>query len=100
MYALDVYIASLGPTLLVIGLVAFIALSRPDRPVIRACAIAFSVVLMWRYMGWRLSDTVPALDDSVPDAIAGWIFASIEAMTLVSATLAMFILSRTRNRTA
>jgi cellulose synthase (UDP-forming) len=99
LYALDIYIASLGPAFLVVGLAVFIGLSSPQQPILRIFAIIVAVALSWRYMLWRISDTIPEFDDSVPDAIAGWTFAALEALTLVSATLAMFILSRTRDRT-
>ncbi len=95
MFALDSDTASLALSLVVLGAgVLLFGLARPDQAIVRIMAIVIVVVLAWRYMIWRLSDTIPAFDGS-PDAIAGWLFAMLEAATLVSSTLALFILSRT-----
>ena len=98
MFALDSDTASLALSLVVLGAgVLLFGLARPDQAIVRIMAIVIVVVLAWRYMTWRFSDTIPGFDGS-PDAIAGWLFAMLEATTLVSSTLALFILSRTRDR--
>src|SRR6478752_2254636 len=98
MFALDSDTASLALSLVVLGGGALLfGLVRPDQAVMRIVAIVIVVVLAWRYMAWRFGDTIPAFDGT-PDAIAGWLFAMLEAATLASSTLALFILSRTRNR--
>ena len=98
MFALDAYSASIAPTLLVlgIGLVMF-GLLRPTEQPARALAVVAVILLSWRYMAWRFTETIPPFDGR-PDAIASWLFALLEAGTVVSSTLAVTILSRTRDR--
>lgn len=98
MFALDPLVASLAPALLAVGAALLLSvLARPDGQPMRAVAVIVSVILAWRYVAWRFRETIPAFDGS-PDALAGWIFAILETTTVISATVALFILSRTRNR--
>jgi cellulose synthase (UDP-forming) len=98
MLALGDYAAVLAPTLLLFGL-ALIVLPLLDQrgPVVRAALLGLTIVLAWRYMAWRMAETIPPLGLNL-DAILGWLFALLEAGTLVSSTLAFLILSRTRDR--
>jgi len=98
--ALDALTASLAPTLLVAGLALLVLpFARPDQPVVRALALGAVVLLAWRYMAWRFTETIPPPGLSV-DAIAAWGFALLEAGTVLSSTFAFAILSRTRDRRA
>ncbi|WP_207538714.1 glycosyltransferase [Sabulicella rubraurantiaca] len=98
MLALDDYIASLAPSLLVLGLaLAVLPFLRREDPLTRAVVLALPVLLAWRYMAWRFAETVPPLDWTL-DAAAGWSFALLEAGTLVSSTIAFAIMTRTRDR--
>jgi cellulose synthase/poly-beta-1,6-N-acetylglucosamine synthase-like glycosyltransferase len=96
--ALGPYAASLAPALLVLGLgIAILWVVRSDRQPLRALAAAVAIALTWRYEYWRFTETIP-VSDSLVDAVAAWAFALLEACTLISATIALVILSRTRDR--
>ena len=71
---------------------------RRESAVARSIVIAVSVTLGWRYMLWRLSDTLPPVGFT-PDYVAGVIFAGVEALALLSTSLSFFFLTRIRNRT-
>jgi len=98
MLALDDYTAALAPSLLVLG-VAFALLPLLDRenPLVRAMLFLVPVLLAWRYMAWRVTETIPPPGLDI-DAVAGWGFALLEAGTLLSSTLAFAILARRRDR--
>ncbi len=66
---------------------------------VRTCAILLSLGLGWRYMTWRIFDTVPSANNPV-DFIVGAIFTTVEAFTMLGATASQLFLTRTRNRTA
>lgn len=99
MFAMSAISASLGPGLLALALWLVLPLIPPDRQPWRMGMFALVIVLAWRYMAWRFIETIPELDFSV-DAIVAWGFALLEAGTVVSTTIAFFILSRTRDRKA
>jgi cellulose synthase (UDP-forming) len=98
MLSLSPNIASLGPLALILGLALVIfALIKPDQGLARAGAVVLALSMGWRYMTWRITETVPSFDRPL-DAILGWAFLTLEAATLVSSTFSLFILSRTRDR--
>ena len=98
MFALDDYVAALAPSLIVAGLaLALLPLLDRGSPAVRAVLFAFPVLMAWRYMAWRFAETIPPLGLDL-DALAGWLFALLEAGTLLSSSLAFLILSRTRDR--
>lgn len=98
MLALGDYDAALAPALIVLGLALLILpLCRRDDPVVRAVLCITAVVLAWRYMAWRVAETVPELGWDT-DALFGWGFVILEAGTLLSSTLAFLMLTRTRHR--
>ena len=98
MLALSDYSAALAPTLLILGLAfAVLPLLDPRSQVVRAGLMGMTIVFAWRYMAWRISETIPPIGFDV-DAIFGWLFAMLEAGTLLSSTFAFFILSRSKNR--
>lgn len=66
---------------------------------IRAAAILIGIALGWRYMTWRIFDTVPSADHPINFA-TGVIFTAVEALTMVGATISQLFLTRTRNRSA
>lgn len=99
MLALDEYSASLGLTLLVLGAGSALPWIAPTSPWPRALLCLVSVVLQWRYASWRLCCTVPAASLSLETVVA-WGFALLEMVTVISATLAILILARTRDRSA
>jgi cellulose synthase (UDP-forming) len=92
--------ASLAPAILVAGLCLLVLpLARPDGLWVRAAALGGVVLLSWRYMVWRFTETVAPIGLDI-DAIASWTFAVLEAGTILSSTLAFGILTRTRGRSA
>ena len=97
MLALDSYLSSFAGAAIVLGL-ALILLPAFDRSSgwVRVFLLGLTTFLGWRYVYWRITETVPA--GSGPDALAGWAFVTIEALTLVSSTLAYLILTRRRDR--
>src|SRR5260370_25993414 len=53
---------------------------------------------MWRYMVWRLFSSLPAPDLTL-DYCVGITFASVELLSMLSATVTLFFLTKSRNRT-
>jgi cellulose synthase (UDP-forming) len=60
------------------------------------CSIA--IFLMWRYMIWRLFGSLPELGLTL-DYCVGITFASVELLSMLSATMSLFLLTKSRNRT-
>jgi cellulose synthase (UDP-forming) len=60
------------------------------------CSIA--IFLMWRYMTWRLFSSLPEPGLTL-DYCVGIIFASVELLSMLSATMSLFLLTKSRNRT-
>jgi cellulose synthase (UDP-forming) len=94
------YFDALLPAL-VIALLASAVLPWVNRnnTFVRTCAILISLGLGWRYMTWRIFDTVPSANSPV-DFLVGAIFTAVEALTMLGATASQMFLTRTRNRTA
>ncbi|MEY9460378.1 cellulose synthase (UDP-forming) [Bradyrhizobium ottawaense] len=65
----------------------------------RALLLGAAAVLSWRYMAWRFTETLAPLDWTA-DALFSWGFATLEAVTMLSSTIAFFILSRVNDRSA
>ncbi|MCB1528470.1 MAG: glycosyltransferase [Hyphomicrobiaceae bacterium] len=70
---------------------------RPDFPPARIGIILLSVFLMWRYMIWRITETLPPVGYTLEFGI-GIVFLVIEVLSVISATLAMLWMTRTRSR--
>lgn len=100
MLLVDAYAASLGLALAIIGF-AWLVLPhcRRDNIWLRSALMLVVIVLSWRYIAWRFTDTIPALEFELESLIA-WAFASLEALAMVSATIAAGIMTRTCERTA
>lgn len=91
-------LAAFAPSAIVLGLALLILpFTRTDQPIIRVVAILGSAFLSWRYIGWRLSDTVQPLDEGI-SGIASWMFVGIETLTVISASIAAFFLMRHKDR--
>ena len=60
------------------------------------CVVA--IVLMWRYMAWRFFGSLPELGFTL-DYFTGITFAGTELLSMLSTTMSMFFLIRTRDRT-
>jgi cellulose synthase (UDP-forming) len=68
---------------------------RDDRP--RMLLFGISILLLWRYIGWRFSMTIPPLAPNL-ESLYAWMFALVEAAAAVGSTLAFVTLGRTRDR--
>lgn len=68
-----------------------------NNTIIRTCAILFGIALGWRYMSWRIFDTLPSADDPL-NFTTGVIFTAVETLTMIGATISQLFLTRTRNR--
>lgn len=84
---------------IVLGLCAIGLLPWLDRKntIVRTVVIAICLALAWRYMVWRITETLPPPGLSL-DFAFGVGFTFIEFMSLVGSSLAMFFLTRTINR--
>lgn len=98
--ALPFWIETLTPSLLIIALAAAILpwVNR-DYAVVRVSALGVCVIFGWRYMAWRLWDTIPPVHHPVDFAL-GVVFVTIEFLALFGTTLTNFFLCRIRDRSA
>ena len=64
----------------------------------RAIAIGVCVFLGWRYMFWRITETLPPSDQTLDFAV-GATFTSVEMLSMLGSTLALAFLTRTIDRT-
>jgi cellulose synthase (UDP-forming) len=71
---------------------------RRESAAARTLVIAVSIFLGWRYMLWRITDTLPP-PGLTADYITGALFALTEALALLSTSLSFFFLTRIRDRT-
>jgi cellulose synthase (UDP-forming) len=65
----------------------------------RSIVVAVGIALMWRYIFWRWTASLPPIGLS-QDWVAGVIFAATESLALFGTTLSLFFLTRVRSRTA
>jgi len=85
----------------IIGLLAAAILPWVNRnnTVVRTCAVIICLGLGWRYMTWRMFNTIPSASDPI-DFIVGFLFTAVEAITMLGSSASQIFLTRTRNRTA
>ena len=87
------------PSILIVALaIAILPWVSRNNSVVRFCALGVCIVLSWRYMLWRIFDTVPPIDEPV-NFVIGFAFTAIEALSMVGTTLTKLFLTRVRNRT-
>ena len=86
---------------LVVGLIAVAVLPWLDRnnTLARTLAVGVCLFLGWRYMFWRISETLPPLSEPL-DLSVGVAFTLIEMLSMLGTTLALIFLTRTKDRTA
>ena len=84
----------------VIAALAIAILPWVDRnnSLVRFSALGICVALSWRYILWRLFDTVPPLDEPL-NFVIGAAFVAIEALSTAGTTLTELFLTRVRDRT-
>ena len=98
MLALGAESASLATSVVLAGLALLILPLVPrNSPVVRAALCLIAILLSWRYMIWRFTETVPSFDLSI-EGLAGWCFVLLEGATVLSSSFAFVILSRTLDR--
>ena len=85
---------------LVLGLLAIAVLPwlNRDNTIARAVAISLCLLLAWRYMLWRVMDTLPPAGPTL-DFGVGLLFIAVEMLSMLGATVASVFLIRTRDRT-
>jgi cellulose synthase (UDP-forming) len=92
--------AAFAPSLVVAGIALSVLpfCSRSDTRV-RAVLFSVSVFLGWRYIVWRLGNTLPApaLDG---DFVFGCVFMILETLVMLGSTCSSLILVRTRDRSS
>lgn len=99
MLTLSTYVSALAEAAIVMGFrLLVLPLLDPKIWLWRGILLAGSMLLAWRYMVWRFTDTLAPLGWTA-DAIFSWSFAILEALTVLSSTMAFFILSRVKSRT-
>ncbi|HXF53675.1 MAG TPA: glycosyltransferase [Hyphomicrobiaceae bacterium] len=92
--------SSVWPGVVAFGLViAALPWLRRESTVARTVVLGFAILLTWRYVAWRVSETLPPAGLTA-DWIAGLAFAGVEALALVSTTITLLFMTRTRNRSA
>jgi cellulose synthase (UDP-forming) len=69
-----------------------------DNPLARSGAISICLFLAWRYMLWRVTQTLPPAGWTL-DFGLGVVFTAVEFLSMLGATAALVFLTRTRNRT-
>jgi cellulose synthase (UDP-forming) len=98
MLVLDQNLSSLAGLAVVLGLaLLLLPLVRPTNVWVRALLLSLTAILGWRYMAWRITETVPTFGLTA-DAIAGWTFVGLEFLAMISGTLGQLILSRRKER--
>jgi cellulose synthase (UDP-forming) len=100
MTAFSEYVSSLAPTFFILGLALLtLPFVSRDSPTTRALLFSGSILLGWRYMCWRVTDTVQPFGFSAQCAIS-WGFAGLEALSMASSTISSLFMTRTLDRTA
>ncbi len=86
---------------LALGLLAIALLPwlNRDNTVARTVALAVCIFLGWRYMLWRIMETLPPFG-LTPDFALGVFFTAVEMLSMLGTTVALVFLTRTCNRTA
>ena len=93
------YWDALAPTVVIgAALAATLPWANRDNPMVRAVAVALCLFVSWRYMGWRLTQTIPWQGATI-DLVAGLAFVCIEFLAMLSSTASTVFLSRFRSRT-
>lgn len=86
------------PTLAMLAaLLAILPWARREDRLVRAIAMGLALVLSWRYMFWRLSETIP-WDGSWADLAVGSTFALLEALAMIGTSASMIFLTRISDR--
>ena len=69
-----------------------------DSVAARSFVTAIAAALMWRYIVWRSTQSLPPIALSL-DTFASLTFVGVETLALIGSTISLFFLTRVRNRT-
>lgn len=98
MLAVSEFFSSFGLSIIVAGLALLILPHfRPNQQPVRALLFLTIAILAWRYLFWRVTETLPPASPLM-DYLAAWLFLLLEAGVILSSTTSFFILSRTKER--
>jgi cellulose synthase (UDP-forming) len=90
----------IAPALIAVGfLCLFLPWANCENPWVRGALVAISLILTWRYLLWRITQTLPPLGLSA-NWLFGTAFLGAELMTGVGATITWILLSRSSSRSA
>jgi cellulose synthase (UDP-forming) len=64
----------------------------------RTLVVIVCLAVMWRYLSWRIYQTLPPAELSADFAL-GLLFLSVEFLSATGATISLIVLTRTRSRT-
>lgn len=92
----DAFLPALALLLLAVTVLPWV---NRHNTIVRTASIAVCVLLGWRYMLWRIFETIPSPNNPI-DFVTGAIFTAVEALAMLGATASQFFLTRTRCRTA
>lgn len=100
MLTLSPLLAAFAGAALVMGLkLVVLPLLDPRSWLWRSILLGGAMLLAWRYMIWRFTDTLAPLAWTA-DAFFSWSFAILEGLTVLSSTFAFLILSRVKERSS
>lgn len=100
MLLLSPFFSAFAGAAIIIGLrLAVLPLLSPNKWYWRVLVLGGSIVLSWRYMAWRFTETIAPFAWTT-NGVFGWGFAFLEASAVLSATIAFVMLMRVKERTA
>jgi cellulose synthase (UDP-forming) len=89
---------ALSPGLMTMGAaLAALPWLRPDDERARDAVVAVMVFLMWRYLLWRWTGTLPAFAPTL-ECVVGLLFVGVETLMIVGTTISLVFLARIRGR--
>lgn len=89
----------IGPALMSAGLLCLVLpWAKRDNPWARCGLIASSLILVWHYLLWRITETLPPL--GTIDWLFGIFFLAVEILVGVGTTITWTLLSRSSSRSA
>jgi len=87
-----------GPSVAVVAVAVAVLPNIPrDNALARGVALGICAVLSWRYMFWRLFDTLPEPGLTL-DFLVGALFVGVELLCMINSSASMVFLSRVRSR--
>jgi cellulose synthase (UDP-forming) len=91
---------SIAPALIATGLLClFLPWANRENSLVRAALVAFSLIMTWNYLLWRITQTLPQSVFSI-DWFFGVGFLGTELLTGIGGSITWILLSRTSSRSA